>query len=89
MPMPESMVLTAMTKVNTCDEKCAARNDTLSHCGTGNAGEGSKHLPDTRATLVSVNPISVFAIVVCVFFCDACDGMRAFIDGCCLALDPS
>jgi hypothetical protein len=65
------------------------RNDTLSHCGTGNAGEGSKHPADTRATFVKNRPTNVLAIESFVFVCELCGSTMVFVNGCCLTLDPS
>lgn len=54
--------------VNDLNEALAMdRLATLSHCGTGNAGEGSKHLASTRAGLASMMTrlVRVLAIVGC------------------------
>jgi hypothetical protein len=63
--MLKSMVLTRYDIVNSLKGGTGYSSDTLSHCGTGNAGDGSKHLVATRAALVntSIGPISVLAIV--------------------------
>jgi hypothetical protein len=60
-----SMVLTRCDIVNNLKGGTGYGSDTLSHCGTGNAGEGSKHLVATKAALIStsIGPISVLAIV--------------------------
>jgi hypothetical protein len=39
---------------------------TLCHCGTGNAGDGSKHLADARAMLVTSKLINMFAMNNCI-----------------------
>jgi len=54
--------------VNDVNEALATEQlPTLSHCGTGNAGEGSKHLANTKAGLASIMTrlIKVLAIVDC------------------------
>lgn len=63
--MLESMALTKRENGQWWERETGHGIATLSHCGTGNAGEGSKHLVTTRATLVStsIGVISVLAIV--------------------------
>jgi hypothetical protein len=72
--MLELMVLTERSYGQWFEGGTRYGSNTLSHCGTGNAGEGSKHLVATRAALVStsIGPISALAIVVCLPWCEVC-----------------
>jgi hypothetical protein len=72
--MVESMVLTVWYHSQWLEQDIWNGSTTLSHCGTGNAGEGSKHLVNTKATLITTSPrlTSFLAIVGCLSQCDVC-----------------
>jgi hypothetical protein len=61
-------------------------NHTLCHCGTGNAGDGSKHLADATATLVASRPINVAAMMKRFREWNVGDAVEVYSDQCCLTV---
>jgi hypothetical protein len=57
----------------------------LCHCGTGNAGDGSKHLADATATLVASRLSNILAMMKRIRECKVVDTVEVYSDQCCLA----